>query len=55
MLHNALASFVETQNIARFRALLETETHPDKRNILLRLLQQEEVKRAARIKVREQD
>lgn len=30
--------FVATQNIRHFQRLLKTETHPDKRNILLQLL-----------------
>jgi chromosomal replication initiation ATPase DnaA len=55
MSHDELANFVETQNIARFRALLETETHPDKREILIRLLQQEQAKSDARIQARALD
>jgi hypothetical protein len=40
----------QTQNIARFKALLDTEEHPDKRQILIQLLaDEEEAKHAARI------
>lgn len=42
-------NFIETQNIARFKALLETETDPDKRRIIKQLLAEEEAKHAARI------
>jgi hypothetical protein len=42
-----MQSYIETQNIAHFKLLLETETHPDKRKILLRLLAEEEAKRTA--------
>ncbi len=44
---NWMQSFIETQNIAHFKLLLETETHPDKRKILLRLLAEQEAKRTA--------
>ena len=44
-----MQSFMETQNIARFKLLLETETHPDKRKILLQLLAEEEAKRTAHV------
>lgn len=44
-----MQSFIETHNIAHFKLLLETETHPDKRKILLQLLAEEEAKRAAHI------
>ena len=50
MTNNALANFIETQNIVRFQTLLEIETHPDKRKILIQLREQEEAKRAARLK-----
>ena len=49
MPQNNFADFVETENIARYKTLLETETHPDKRQILIRLLADEEVKHAVRI------
>jgi hypothetical protein len=52
---SALANFIETQNIARFRALLETETDPEKRRVLLRLLEQERAKLDARRQARELD
>lgn len=44
-----MKSFIETQNISRFKLLLETETHPDKRKILLQLLAEEEAKRIAHV------
>jgi hypothetical protein len=44
MPRDALANFVETRNIAHFRALLAVENHPDKRKILIELLAQEEAK-----------
>ena len=44
-----MQSFIETQNIAHFKLLLETETHPDKRKIPLQLLAEEEAKRAAHV------
>jgi len=44
-----LSNFVETQNIARFKALLVAEQHPDKRQILIQLLADEEAKQEARI------
>ena len=47
MPRNPLTNFVETQNIARFRALLAVESHPDKRKILIELLAQEEAKHMA--------
>ena len=46
---NKLADFVETENIAYFRTLLEKEADPVKRATLTRLLADEEAKRAARI------
>jgi hypothetical protein len=46
---NALANFIETENIAYFSKLLKTEAHPDKRRILIQLLAEEEAKHAARI------
>ncbi|MEO8321353.1 MAG: hypothetical protein ABJA75_05350 [Bradyrhizobium sp.] len=47
MPRDPLANFVATQNIVRFRALLAVETHPDKREILIELLAQEEAKHLA--------
>ena len=44
-----MKSFIETRNISRFKLLLETETHPDKRKILLQLLAEEEAKRIAHV------
>ncbi|WP_298883226.1 hypothetical protein [uncultured Bradyrhizobium sp.] len=41
---NAIEYFVTTQNIRHFRTLLKTETHPDKRSILLQLLMSEVTK-----------
>ncbi len=38
---DAIDSFVTAQNIHRLRALLKTEAHPDKRNILLESLANE--------------
>jgi hypothetical protein len=43
--------FVETENIAHFKALLETETNPDKRRVLQKLLADEEAKLHACIDV----
>ena len=40
-------NFVAEQNILRYRALLETETDPDKRAILARLLASQEAKLGA--------
>ena len=45
---NKLADFVETENIAYFKTLLDTETDPVKRATLKRLLTDEEDKHAAR-------
>lgn len=44
-----MEDFVETENIARFKTILETEVNPDRRTIVTRLLAEEEAKRAARI------
>jgi len=44
-----MQSFIKTQNIAHFTLLLETETHPDKRKILLQLLAEEEAKCTAHV------
>ena len=41
--------FIDTQNIVHFKRLLETETHPDKRKILLQLLAEEEAKLIAHV------
>ena len=38
---NATESFVTAQNISLFKTLLKKETHPDKRRILLQLLENE--------------
>jgi hypothetical protein len=43
---NAMETFIATQNIAHFKALLRKETHPDKRQILLQLLANEREKLA---------
>ncbi len=44
-----MQNFVETQNIARFKVLLETESDPDKRRVIKQLLAEEEAKHAARM------
>jgi len=44
-----MQSFIETQNIAHFKLLLKTETHPDKRKILQQLLAEENAKHIARV------
>ena len=36
--------FVERQNVARYIELIKTETDPAKRNVLLKLLAEEEAK-----------
>lgn len=41
--------FVETENIARFTALLRTETRPRERAVLQQLLAEEEAKLAAKV------
>lgn len=41
---NAVESFVTAQNISLFKTLLKKETDPDKRAILLQLLENEFVK-----------
>jgi hypothetical protein len=41
---DAIETYIATQNIARFKAQLREETHPDKRAILLRLLANEVAK-----------
>ena len=38
---NAIESFVTSQNISLFKTLLKKEMHPDKRRILLQLLENE--------------
>ncbi len=38
---DAMETYIAGQNIARFKALLREETHPDKRKILLQLLANE--------------
>jgi hypothetical protein len=43
---DALRDFVETQNIAHFKALLETEVHPYERRVLIQLLGEEEARHA---------
>ncbi len=35
---DGIEGFVIAQNIRHFKTLLQTETHPDKRNILFQLL-----------------
>ena len=49
MTQDKMADYIETQNIAYYKTLLETEAHPDKRETLIELLAQEEAKHAARI------
>lgn len=44
-----MQNFIETQNIARFKALLETEADPERRRVIQQLLAEEEAKHAARI------
>ncbi len=39
-----METYIARQNIARFKALLREETHPDKRRILLQLLGDEVAK-----------
>ena len=41
---DAMETYIATQNIARFKARLRDETHPDKRRILLQLLANEVAK-----------
>ncbi|HZR90217.1 MAG TPA: hypothetical protein VFB02_25745 [Bradyrhizobium sp.] len=36
-----LESFIVSQNIAHYKKLLQEETHPDKRSILRRLIENE--------------
>lgn len=43
-----MQDFIETENIARFKVLLETEANPEKRRVLKQLLADEEAKHAAR-------
>ena len=38
---DAMEHFIITQNIAHYKMLLERETHPDKRGLLLQLLENE--------------
>ena len=38
---DTMENFIVSQNIEHYRALLQTEAHPDKRNILLNLLAEE--------------
>ena len=38
---DAMETFIADQNIMRYRLLLQKETHPDKRRILLQLLADE--------------
>ena len=49
MLQSAVQNFIETQNIAMFKARLENEVDPVTRATLIQLLVQEEAKHAARI------
>lgn len=39
---DAMETFIADQNIMRYRLLLQKETHPDKRRILLQLLAEAE-------------
>lgn len=48
--YDALRDFVETQNIARFRALLKTETRPQERKVLVQLLADEEARHTETVK-----
>jgi hypothetical protein len=41
---DAMETYIATQNIARFKARLREEMHPDKRRILLQLLANEVAK-----------
>jgi hypothetical protein len=41
---DAMEAYIASQNIARFKAHLREETHPDKRKILLLLLANEVAK-----------
>jgi hypothetical protein len=45
--------FIERQNIAHYNDLLETETDPAKRAMLLTLLGEEEAKQASHVNPRE--
>jgi hypothetical protein len=47
---NAIETFVTAQNIGLFKTLLKKETHPDKRRILLQLLENEFVKLSEAVK-----
>lgn len=38
---DAIENFVISQNISNYKAQLSKETHPDKRNVLLQLLETE--------------
>ena len=38
---DAMETFIADQNILRYKLLLQEETHPDKRRILLQLLAEE--------------
>lgn len=38
---SAIESFVTAENITLYKTLLDKETHPDKRRVLLQLLEQE--------------
>ena len=44
-----MQNFIESQNIAKFKARLNDETDPALRVILTRLLKEEEAKHAARV------
>ena len=44
-----MQNYIEAQNIAKFKARLQTETDAGTRTILLQLLADEEAKRDARI------
>jgi hypothetical protein len=46
VMDDSVKGFVERQNIARYIELIETETDPVKRKLLLRLLAAEQTKQA---------
>jgi hypothetical protein len=43
-----MQNFIEKQNIANYKALLQTETDPEKIRVIRQLLADEEAKQAAR-------
>ena len=48
-----MENYIETQNIAKFKARLKSEADPVLRATLTQLLAEEEAKHAARIKTRQ--